>query len=51
MNITHLNFAKGFRAGERQTLLLIKELAVRGYEQKIVTRIHSDIADRLVELV
>lgn len=45
--ITHLNFAKGFRGGERQTLLLIKELSARGYIQKIITRIDSDIATRL----
>jgi len=47
MDITHLNFAKGFRGGERQTLLLVKELALRGHKQKIITRVNSDIADRL----
>ena len=45
--ITHLNFAKGFRGGERQTLLLIKELSKRGYIQKVLTRKESELAKRL----
>ncbi len=45
--ITHLNFARGFRGGERQTLLLIKELSNRGYIQKIITRKESELAHRL----
>jgi len=48
--ITHLNFAKGFRGGERQTLLLIKELADRGYIQTILTRKNSILADRLKDV-
>jgi glycosyltransferase involved in cell wall biosynthesis len=44
--ITHINFAKGFRGGERQTLLLIQELSLRGYKQKLITRETSLIADR-----
>lgn len=48
--ITHLNFAKGFRGGERQTLLLIKELAQRGYRQKVLTRHKSALAKRLLEI-
>ncbi|MEA2028595.1 MAG: glycosyltransferase family 4 protein [Campylobacterota bacterium] len=47
MRITHINFAKGFRGGERQTLLLIQELALRGYHQKILTRQNSTLAKRL----
>jgi hypothetical protein len=31
--ICHLNLAPGYRGGERQTQLLIRELARRGYEQ------------------
>lgn len=42
--ITHLNFAKGFRGGERQTLLLIEELSLKGYTQKLFTRIESELA-------
>lgn len=45
--ITHINFAKGFRGGERQTFLLIKELSLRGYRQKILTRKKSELADKL----
>ncbi|MCW9026649.1 MAG: glycosyltransferase family 4 protein, partial [Thiovulaceae bacterium] len=45
--ITHLNFAKGFRGGERQTMLLIQELSVRGYKQKVITRVESELANRL----
>jgi len=45
--ITHLNFAKGFRGGERQTMLLIQELSSRGYKQKVITRVKSELADRL----
>ena len=45
--ITHINFAKGFRGGERQTLLLIEELSHRGYKQQIITRINSQLARRV----
>lgn len=45
--ITHLNFAKGFRGGERQTFLLIEELSKRGYQQEIITRQNSELAKRL----
>lgn len=45
-NITHINFAKGFRGGERQTLLLIKELSNRGYKQTLITRKNSDLAKK-----
>jgi glycosyltransferase involved in cell wall biosynthesis len=36
--ICHLNLAPGYRGGERQTQLLIRELARRGYEQRLVAR-------------
>jgi glycosyltransferase involved in cell wall biosynthesis len=49
--ITHLNFAKGFRGGERQTLLLIDELATRGFKQKVITRRRSQLADKLHNIV
>jgi len=45
--ITHINFAKGFRGGERQTLLLIVELTKRGYSQRVLTRQNSTLAKRL----
>lgn len=44
--IVHLNFAKGFRGGERQTLLLIEQLAARGYAQKLITRRDAELAGR-----
>ena len=46
MHITHLNFAKGFRGGERQTQLLIEQLAKQGYKQKLLTRVDSELAQR-----
>ena len=45
--IVHLNFAKGYRGGERQTQLLIEELSRRGFQQKIFTRKNSPLAQRL----
>jgi len=50
MKITHINFAKGFRGGERQTVLLIQELSSRGYEQKLIVREKSEIIKRLHQI-
>ncbi len=44
--ITHINLAKGFRGGERQTLLLISQLSKQGYLQQLVTRKDSDLAEK-----
>jgi len=44
--ITHLNFAKGFRGGERQTLLLIESLAKKGYRQTLVTRKNAMLSQK-----
>ncbi|MCD6259041.1 MAG: glycosyltransferase family 4 protein [Helicobacteraceae bacterium] len=44
--ITHLNFAKGFRGGERQTQLLIEELSEQGYFQKLLVRKKSELGKR-----
>lgn len=38
MRIAHINLAKGFRGGERQTQLLAHGLADRGIRQKLVAR-------------
>ncbi|MDH5729086.1 MAG: glycosyltransferase family 4 protein [Gammaproteobacteria bacterium] len=38
MNICHVNLAKGFRGGERQTLLLIAALAEMGFKQRLICR-------------
>lgn len=46
MLITHLNFAKGFRGGERQTQLLIEQLAQQGYEQRLLVRKGSELTKR-----
>lgn len=45
-DIYHLNFAKGFRGGERQTLLLLEELSKRGHFQILITRKDSELAYR-----
>ena len=44
--ITHANFAKGFRGGERQTQLLIQELAEEGYRQTLLVRKNSELGER-----
>jgi glycosyltransferase involved in cell wall biosynthesis len=36
--ICHINLADGFRGGERQTELLVKELAARRWRQRLVVR-------------
>jgi len=45
--ITHINFAKGFRGGERQTLLLIQELSSLAYTQKLIVRKNSELTKRM----
>ena len=45
--IAHVNFAKSFRGGERQTLILIEELSRKGYQQTIVVRKNSELSLRL----
>lgn len=46
-SICHVNLAKGFRGGERQTELLIRALATRGWKQRLVVRKASLLAARL----
>ena len=46
MLLVHLNFAKGFRGGERQTQLLIEELAKLGLQQKLIVRKGSELTKR-----
>ena len=45
--IMHVNLAKGFRGGERQTELLIKELATHGLKQYLVCRDNSPLREHL----
>jgi len=47
MRIAHVNLASGYRGGERQTELLVRELAMAGYDQVLVARRHGDLARRL----
>jgi len=50
MIIGHVNLAAGFRGGERQTELLIRELSMRGYTQVLIVRSNSALADRLHDI-
>jgi glycosyltransferase involved in cell wall biosynthesis len=45
--IVHVNTARGYRGGERQTELLIRGLAGRGLQQALVTRRGGPLATRL----
>lgn len=45
--IAHVNLARGFRGGERQTELLVRELAARGWRQRLVARRGEPLAARL----
>ena len=49
-SLLHVNFAKGFRGGERQTLLLVQELSKKGYVQTLLTRSHAELAKRVAAL-
>ncbi len=40
-SICHVNLAGGFRGGERQTFLLMEELASRGYKQSLIAKANS----------
>jgi glycosyltransferase involved in cell wall biosynthesis len=44
--ICHINLAAGFRGGERQTELLIRELAARRWPQRLVARAGGILAER-----
>jgi glycosyltransferase involved in cell wall biosynthesis len=43
LKVRHINFAKGFRGGERQTLNLIEGLAELGVEQALVCHSESEL--------
>jgi glycosyltransferase involved in cell wall biosynthesis len=47
MRIAHVNVARNYRGGERQTELLIGELQERGIEQCLVARKGSPLAGRM----
>jgi len=46
MHILHVNFAKGFRGGERQTLNLMEGLAALGVAQTLVCQPDSELRAR-----
>lgn len=48
--IAHINLAREFRGGERQTLLLMQELGTRGWRQRLVARTDSELADRSIDV-
>jgi glycosyltransferase involved in cell wall biosynthesis len=48
--LTHVNLARGFRGGERQTELLIRELAQRGVAQRVVLRRGEPLSARLADV-
>lgn len=48
--VAHVNVSKGYRGGERQTELLIRELAKRGQTQVLVARRGGDIVSRLQDV-
>ena len=48
--IGHINLARGFRGGERQTELLIRGLKERGYRQRLICRRSEDLHQKLADL-
>jgi len=47
MKITHINLAKGFRGGERQTQLLVEQLAGKIGKQTLICPKNSELAKRV----
>lgn len=50
MHIAHINLARGFRGGERQTALLIEELARDNFRQILVCRGDSPLREMLKDV-
>lgn len=48
--LCHVNLARGFRGGERQTELLVRELSARGIAQDIVLRAGEPLVERLADV-
>lgn len=48
--LTHINLARGFRGGERQTELLVRALAERGVPQRLVVRRGQPLQTRLANV-
>ena len=47
MTVCHINLARGFRGGERQTELLIRNLGEEGLDQVLVARMGEPLIERL----
>lgn len=47
IKICHVNLAKGYRGGERQTEMLVKALSERGLPQKVIARHNSPLIENL----
>ena len=50
IRIAHLNVARGFRGGQRQTELLIRELASADVQQVLVARRGEPLAQRVKDV-
>ena len=50
VKLGHINTAKGYRGGERQTELLIRELSRYGYRQLLVTRRGAPLVKRFDDI-
>lgn len=49
MRVAHINLAKSYRGGERQTELLARSLARSGIDQTVIARRGSRLAERLTD--
>ncbi len=50
MKICHINLASGYRGGERQAELLLRELAQRGYKQRLIIRRGNELKRRCADV-
>ncbi|MEE4185305.1 MAG: glycosyltransferase family 4 protein [Gammaproteobacteria bacterium] len=50
MHIAHVNLARGYRGGERQTELLVRSLATQDVRQSLIVRHGSPLAERLADV-
>lgn len=49
-SVAHINLARGYRGGERQTELLIRELAELGLRQSLIGRRDQPLLDRVADV-
>jgi glycosyltransferase involved in cell wall biosynthesis len=48
--VAHVNLARGYRGGERQTELLVRALAARGWRQTLVARAGEPLGERVADV-